>query len=81
MKLRNSYFKVNYILFFVTTFLAITGTAIVLLFAYLLQALVDIAKGKQVIVLKEGKIVEKGRYEVLISNKDYFYSLLNTGIF
>lgn len=34
----------------------------------------------EIIVLKEGKIVEKGKYDELLSKKDYFYSLLNAGL-
>ena len=37
-------------------------------------------KFDEIIVLKEGRIVEKGKYDELISNKDYFYSLLNAGV-
>ena len=37
-------------------------------------------KFDEIIVLKEGRIIEKGKYDELISNKDYFYSLLNVGV-
>ena len=37
-------------------------------------------KFDEIIVLKEGRIIEKGKYDELISNKDYFYSLLNAGV-
>ena len=43
MKLRESFFKGNYILFFITVILGIAGTMITLLYAYLLQELLDIA--------------------------------------
>lgn len=34
----------------------------------------------EIIVLKDGQIVEKGRYDELTANKDYFYALLNAGL-
>lgn len=62
MKLRKSFFKGNHLLFIITVILGVVGTAITLLYAYLLQRLLDIANRGNMTDLKNILIFAAGLF-------------------